>query len=87
MYHQPERGHHRPAVPARTQAALGSARWWSNQPTASCNVAETLHTALVNQISMFVGAGGKLSHHVLTSYVRAIVAVIDAQFIGKQVQG
>ena len=31
--------------------------------------------------------GGKLSHHVLTSYVRALVAIIEAQYTGKQVQG
>ena len=32
-------------------------------------------------------AGGKLSHHVLTSYIRAFVAIVDAQYTGKQVQG
>ena len=32
-------------------------------------------------------SGGKLSHHVLTAYARALVAVIEAQYTGKQLHG
>ena len=32
-------------------------------------------------------AGGKLVHHLLLSYVRAMVAVCDAQFKAKGIKG